>query len=247
MSLRTSGYFYFATFDGDAMINESEDEARVTNSESGPITITNFELRDPELGARGQFVYEFQTQSAIPSDATMTFTLPANVVVEDTVQMVLLGERVTPTINADAKQFTVDSIPYDGRTDFSVIFSDGVRNPTIGPYQYDYVQIEFKDQYGYSIDKLTLSDVYQEVACTSNCDTCSGSLSTCTTCSYNAALEKSFYLSDSNCVEECTAGFYEDKATYECAACESPCLECSITATACTICDPNSAAPYADP
>lgn len=95
-----------------------------------------------------------------------------------------------------------------------MIFTDGVKNPTTGPYSYDYVQIEFKDQYGYSIDKLTLNEVYSEVSCTSNCDTCSGSLSSCTKCSYNAALEKSFFLNGSNCVEDCGSGFYPDLASY---------------------------------
>ena len=94
MSLRSSSYFYFATYDGDYMVNESKNQARITNSESGPITLTSYESRNPELGARSQMIYEFTTQSAIPSTATLIFTLPANVVVEDQVRMLLLGEEV---------------------------------------------------------------------------------------------------------------------------------------------------------
>ena len=61
MSLRSSSYFYFATYDGDYMVNESKNQARITNSESGPISLTSYESRNPELGARSQMIYSFTT------------------------------------------------------------------------------------------------------------------------------------------------------------------------------------------
>ena len=94
---------------------------------------------------------------------------------------------------------------------------------------------------------MTRNEVYITNECTNNCDTCSGSLSTCTTCSYDETLQVNFYLTDSNtCVQECGSGFFEDSPN-KCSPCSSDCLECTISATACLLCSPQSLTPYADP
>lgn len=159
--------------------------------------------------------------------------------------MQINGILVTPTVNKDAKKFTVNGLPVNNANNFEVIFLNGIFNPSVGPYDYSYSQIEFEDTSGYSIDKITMNEPFLTNVCTANCDTCSGSLSTCTSCSYDAAQEKSFYLQESSCVEECSPGSFKDSG-YQCSSCESPCLECDITATSCTICDPESSKPYAN-
>ena len=51
---------------------------------------------------------------------------------------------------------------------------NGMVNPSEGPYNYEYLQVEFLDEFGYSIDKVTKEETYITVSCTDNCDTCSG-------------------------------------------------------------------------
>lgn len=46
---------------------------------------------------------------------------------------------VGPSINADAKQFVVDGLPFDGVKAFTIRFSDGLTNPTLGPYNFEYL------------------------------------------------------------------------------------------------------------
>lgn len=108
--------------------------------------------------------------------------------------MLVNGVRTSPSINTIVKQLTVKSMPHDGETVFTIEILDGVKNPTIGPYNYDYLQIEFRDSDGYSIDRLSSNEVVIAVQCAANCTTCSGTLSTCTSCS--SILNKIFYLKD---------------------------------------------------
>lgn len=178
-----------------------------------------------------------KTTNAIPGSASMILTLPPNVQIEKSnVLMLVNGVRTSPSINTIVKQLTVKSMPHDGETVFTIEILDGVKNPTIGPYNYDYLQIEFRDSDGYSIDRLSSNEVVIAVQCTANCATCSGSLSTCTSCS--SILNKIFYLKDQHCLEECGKGFFENQSGYICSPCADPCLECSTAATACTLCNP---------
>lgn len=144
---------------------------------------------------------------------------------------------VGPTVNADAKQFVVNNLPVDGTSAFTVKFEGGLKNPTIGPYNYEYMQIEFMDQADNPIDKKILNEPFIVVPCTNNCDSCKDTLSKCTSCKYNAALEKSYYLkaSEFKCLDDCGSGFFEDTG-YKCSPCEGNCLECSVSATSCTLC-----------
>ena len=96
--------------------------------------------------------------------------------------MVINDVQVTPTVNVEAKQFTVSGIPVAEQSSFVVDIFSGVRNPDEGPYSYEYLQIEFFDSYGYSIDKITSASTFITVNCTENCATCAGFLSACSSC-----------------------------------------------------------------
>jgi len=53
--------------------------------------------------------------------------------------MTINDQPVNPQINLSAKQFTVDSLPVDGQTNFDLRFRNGIINPTNGPYSYEYL------------------------------------------------------------------------------------------------------------
>ena len=78
---------------------------RVTNSISGPITITDFQhFATEELGEATQLKLSFTTTSPIPETASMTLTLPAILTVATDAEFKLNGEvRAERTINAVAK------------------------------------------------------------------------------------------------------------------------------------------------
>ena len=115
-------------------------------------------------------------------------TLPANLAIESgAIQMYINENLVSPSISTAAKQFTVRGIPVDEQTIFTVRFVGGLINPGEGPYSFEYLKIEFADSSDYSIDKRVLNQVYVDVNCTNNCDTCVDTLSKCTSCKFKAA------------------------------------------------------------
>jgi hypothetical protein len=180
-----------------------------------------------------------ETSSKIPKSASMVLTLPTNVVLDPSnVVMLINGSETTPTVNAIAKQLTLRSMPTGGLTAFTIEILDGVLNPSTGPYSFDYLQIEFKDSSGFSISKLTSQVPLISVECNANCASCSGTLSTCNSCTYDSTLDKSFFLINQTCQEECGSGYFEDASGYICSPCAEGCLECSTSATACTLCNP---------
>ena len=142
----------------------------------------------------------------------------------------------------------VRGLPIDSQTIFSIRFTGGLINPDEGPYSFDYLLIEFADASGYTIDKRVLNQEYVNVECTNNCDTCVDSLSKCTSCKFASALDESLYLKESEyrCVTDCGPGYFQD-AGYKCSPCGGNCLQCTVSATSCTLCNPNSVKPYADP
>ena len=85
MSLKSSGYFEFYTYDVTTLeqYNVNKNQVRITNTESGPITLEAIVQGSAELGAETTLTYTFVTQSAIPSSSTLTFTLPPNVEIGD--------------------------------------------------------------------------------------------------------------------------------------------------------------------
>ena len=86
------------------------------------------------------------TQSNIPQNSKLYVTLPANLDVSSGTQMYINTYLVNPVINTNAKQFVVDGLPEDGKKQFYIQFRDGLTNPSIGPYVYEYLQIEFVDR-----------------------------------------------------------------------------------------------------
>jgi len=94
---------------------------------------------------------------------------------------------------------------------FSVRFVGGVWNPKKGPYSYEYIQIEFVDEAGYSINKVTQNSAFITVKCSNSCDTCQDTLSKCTSCAYDVTSGKSYFLKASQykCVEDCGSGFFQ--------------------------------------
>ncbi len=57
--------------------------------------------------------------------------------------------------------------------------------------------------------------------CTSNCKTCLGTLSNCTSCD-----ETVYRFYQNSCIRNCPVGMYTN-ATGACTACSDPCLTCS--------------------
>ena len=86
----------------------------------------------------------------------MTLTLPAILTVADDAEFKLNGEVVAGRkINSVAKQFRLDTMPEDALSSFTVEIASGLKNPTQGPYSLNYLQIEFQNSAGFSIDKIT--------------------------------------------------------------------------------------------
>lgn len=85
------------------------------------------------------------------------------------------------------------------------------------------------------------------VVCDATCSTCSnGICSSCTNSAYyivvadnncQAACPASSFKLSGYCYKDCPSGFYNDKTTYECKACTSPCSSCENSATICTSCN----------
>jgi len=82
----------------------------------------------------------------MPQSAKLVVTLPMNIGIEATkTKMFINNVLVGPVVNADAKQFLVSGLPQDGVFIFAIKFVGGLTNPTLGPYNYEYMQIEFMD------------------------------------------------------------------------------------------------------
>ena len=178
MSLQSSDPFYLSTYIEETSsgpspvtstykINESKDQVRVTNSIPGPITITDFEqFSTEELGDATQLKLSFTTTSPIPQTSSMTLTLPAILSVADDAEFRLNGQVIADRkINSVAKQFRLDTMPVDALSAFTVEITSGLRNPTQGPYTLNYLQVEFQNSDGFSIDKVTRQDAIKTVEC----------------------------------------------------------------------------------
>lgn len=86
----------------------------------------------------------------------MTLTLPAILSVADDSEFKLNGQVIAGRkINSVAKQFRLDTMPVDGLSSFTVEITKGLINPSQGPYSLNYLQIEFQNSAGFSIDKVT--------------------------------------------------------------------------------------------
>ena len=150
ISLRSTSYFYlvsyFRTGTSRYDINESKRQVYSTNLQPGPITLTQAYTVSYELNTETELRLWFDTQSEIPQNSKIYITLPANMRIDSGTQMFINSYLVTPSINTDAKQFVVDGLPEDGKNSFYVQFMGGLKNPSIGPYTYDYLLIEIVDQ-----------------------------------------------------------------------------------------------------
>ena len=93
-------------------------------------------------------------------------------------------------------------MPVDALSAFTVEITSGLRNPTQGPYTLNYLQVEFQNSDGFSIDKVTRQDAIKTVECLAGCGTCDGNRSTCTSCPIG------FNLKGSECLEDCGSGFF---------------------------------------
>lgn len=257
LSLKSSGYFEFYTFDDNASqpykYNENEDAVKVVNSLAAPITFDEpIALSNEELDADTAVTIKVTTTNAIPADGKLLVTFPPNIILtgegEEAPQMDINGNIVTPEVNYDSKTFLVSGLPVDQERQFAIHFPQNLRNPSSGPYAYTYWVIEFQDRFGYVIDKVIAQDdpASPSVACLSNCDTCAGTLSTCQSCSFVAALNKSFYLKGTECLEDCGDGFFQETG-YVCGQCSGNCVTCRITAESCTLCRQDQPLIYADP
>lgn len=129
----------------------------MTNSVPGPVSIKSFEqFETEELGASTKLKVTFNTRSPIPQSASMTLTLPAILTVDEAAEFRLNGEAIPGRIiNSIARQFKLNSMPSDQETEFTVEITSGLTNPSKGPYSLNYLQIEFQNSEGFSIDKVT--------------------------------------------------------------------------------------------
>jgi hypothetical protein len=180
----------------------------------------------------------------------MILTLPPNLVKIDGAEITVAvnGQSLASDLHTDTLQLTVEAIP--SNNEYTIKVGNGFKNPTEGPYAYSVYQVEFytsnPESDGYLIDKVFSQHPWIDVPCLNNCGTCTGTLSSCVSCSYNSVTEVSRYLEDGECVEECKAGFYGGSG-YNCLPCESPCLECSLLPNLCTLCEETHDKPFAYP
>ena len=116
-SLKPSGFFKISTYlvDPDTLafnyINKNDDTIQVTNTQPGPITITNIDQTDKELSQPNALKFTFETSQPIPQTATMIFTLPNNIHLDPATTMTINGVAVSPILNTEAKQFTLTGLP----------------------------------------------------------------------------------------------------------------------------------------
>ena len=68
-----------------------------------------------------------------------------------------------------------------GQQMFEFMITKGLRNPTVGPYKYNYWNIQFSNE-GYGIDSLLSKEILIYQDCIGNCDICSGTLANCQSC-----------------------------------------------------------------
>lgn len=123
--------------------------------------------------------------------------------------MLINDKETNPTVNDLTKSLSLSKMPSSSDS-YTIELLAGVENPETGPYSFDYFQIEFKDSSGYTIDKITIDEPLVTVECTSNCETCKDSLSTCTSCSYNAVQDVNYFLSGNECMTDCGYGFFNN-------------------------------------
>ena len=134
-------------------------------------------------------------------------------------------------------------MPVGSLTSFTVEITSGLTNPAQGPYALNYLQVEFQNSEGFSIDKVTGPDEVKTVGCVASCGTCDGDRSTCTSCPIG------FYLKDNQCLDDCGTGYYAKIGMQQCDKCDDKCLECRVQSDSCTVCNPAVVpqTPYADP
>lgn len=102
-SLKSSGYFYIAIVDislgSRYVLNQSINQISVTNTEPGPIKVTEIIQSNDELGGETELKVSFESQSVIPQSSSFSITLPQNVQVSQTTQMKINGYSVNASVN----------------------------------------------------------------------------------------------------------------------------------------------------
>ena len=214
-TLSESSSFQVETLTSDKQyrINLRTTGLTVTNSERGSISSTTAIPESTALNTSTTYTFSFTPTNTIPQNAFIQIGLPESVTVPTgttsltcTAASVIESTLVCAYESAN-KMITITN-GFLTATSYAVsqvsIKVAGLINPetaqTIGSFT-----IETKSQEGISIDYVG-SGVTYVLACNSPCLTCSGSLSTCTSCDASSG---SPYLYSNTCASSCPSGYYQ--------------------------------------
>ena len=76
----------------------------------------------------------------MPQNSILHVTLPVNILIDAAkAQMTVNDILVSPTINAEAKQFVINGLPVENAMNFKVKIEGGLTNPILGPYNYEHL------------------------------------------------------------------------------------------------------------
>ena len=162
-----------------------------------------------ELGEATAISVAFSTQNPIPVGAQLTISLSNNFVFEDTFEVKLNGVAVTATVNKIAFSLTMNYVTSVRRMlqdapmqEFVLEITKGLKNPSIGPYRYNYFNIQFSTADGaYGIDGSLDKTKWINQDCIGDCKVCETTLDYCTSCGLDRETGLiSFYFLENKCM-----------------------------------------------
>ena len=89
------------------------------------------------------------------------------------------------------------------------------------------------------------SGTFQCLLCASSCDTCLNTSSNCQTCAFSTTIGANVFLSGTQCLLACPAGFWGDTSNHQCTSCHVGCAVCTdASLTTCTSCRNDTSTQY---
>ena len=159
----------------------------------------------------------FKTQNEILVGSMLQVTLSNNFIFEDDFEVYLNGVQVAVEVNKLAFSLTTHFEARVGRMletaserQFELRISKGLKNPSTGPYRYNYFAISFSSADGsFGIDSTLSKKVWIYQDCVGNCDVCSRTLDFCTSCGLDRETgTTSYFFIENKCLDTCPPGFF---------------------------------------
>jgi hypothetical protein len=164
------------------LINQMTTGIAIQMQSVGMVKLTDIvQTGSNQLGEATKILMSFQTSDAIPTGSNLVVTLSNNFVFSGDWDVQLNNVPVTVQANSLAWSLTMFYLG-PKTTNFKLAVNSGLRNPTKGPYRYNYLDIQFATADGFGIDGSLSKKIWIYQDCVGNCDICKGSLDTCTSC-----------------------------------------------------------------